>query len=214
MKSVETRCLLAVSLLVFTSCRWIRDNVPIPMLPPSVDVTAKYYGGDNKEFTDSVKALIAQEKKLGCMVMPQGLGANAAGVGDTPILDAVASSGLRVVSALDSLDAAKVSRYKNEIGNKSFKIADEDKDKFEGIQYIVVYTMGSNATSAGGRPVYTSSIDMKFWWIRGGDLVATVTATTEGGPANDFASLAGKIAAELARAGLPGTKPMTAEQAK
>lgn len=207
--------LVVVSGLLFlTSCNWLRGVLPDGVVPPTVNVSAKYFAADNAEFAESTKAVLGQGKKLGCMVMPQVLGRNAAGVEDTSVLNAVAGSGLRVVSALDSLDAAKVKSYKEEIGNKSFKIADEDKDKFEGIQYIVVYSIGSATVNSGGRPLHTSSIEMKFWWIRGGDLVATVTATTTGGPANDFAGLSEKISAELAIKGLPGTKMAPAGESK
>lgn len=208
-KSVPIR-LFGFALLALASCQ----------AKPDVKAECNYYGTNNRDFSIAASAAL-DAGQMGGMLMPE-LGGRSGRNGsdrDTRFLNAVAKSGMRVVNALDSFDAAKIERYKKEIGSKTFAIAPEDKDKFEGVQYLIVYGTGSErkmrpehvGTKKNGDPIYRNrpyfhnSLDMKFWWIRGGDLIATVVAEGNYDTADNYSGMDDTVADALIRAGVPGT---------
>ena len=197
------RSLVLVSLLpLFASCSMI-DSLSGPK------ANAEVFAGPSSQCALAVEATLAKGEKVGAMLLPE----HSQQRSNMVLLKGIARAGLKVINGADTFDAARIQRYKDQAGSGRFDIAPEDKVAFHGVQYIIIYSQFSDQASDGplvdrgqATGYWVNKIEMKFWDVATGELVATCEASGTYASANKFADMDEVIAQEMRKAGLPGVK--------
>lgn len=169
---------------------------------------AEVYSAASTNSTLAAEAAISQGQKVGAMLLPE----YSQQLSNLVILKGVGRTGLKVINGADSFDAARIQRYKDQAGVGKFEIAPEDKGKFEGVRYIIIYSHFSAPRSDGpfipgqASGYFDNKIEMKFWDVATGELVAICEASGTYGSPNKFDGMEGPIADALRQARLPGVQ--------
>ena len=172
---------------------------------------ASVYCHDEKDLLAAINSQETSGDKIRCMLIPESVYEKG---DDTEVLDAIASTGLGVVNAMDSMDAKTVEMYKRGVQSSSFKIAEADKDKFKGVQYIIIYHRGWKWQPEFPNLLhFGSKVEMKFWWVRGGSLSATATSAGDYNWYGDYSGQSQQLTEALRKQRLPGTKAVAAPDA-
>lgn len=163
---------------------------------------------DEPEFLAAIKQRQDSGNKVACMILPENISVRG---GDTDILNVFLAAGLRVINAMDSMDQKTLLKYKKGLESQNFKIDDADKDKFNGVDYIVIYRRDWKWQPEFPNLLhFTSKIEMKLWWVRNGLLVATLTSEGDYNSYGDYSGQSAKLTEALCQQRLPGTKPIEA----
>lgn len=197
------RSLALVALLpLFASCSMIKS-----LSGPAA--TAEVFAGPASNARVAVEAAFARGESVAAMLLPEF----SRQASNMIILKGVARTKLDVINGADSFDAQKIQRYKDQVGGGRFDIAPEDAVKFTGVRYIIVYSQFSEPASDGpfvnrgqATGYFNNKIEMKFWDVATGQLVATCEASGTYGSQNKFEGMDDAIANALRSAGLPGVQ--------
>lgn len=213
--------LLLLSLLLLPACsavksigvaRTVGQLVPTvgavsPMVDSLAAPTAKaevFVSDSGPQFLDVELAKI-QGRQIAAMLLPE----QTQQLSSMIVLKGVARSGLRVINAMDSFDAARIQAYKDQAGSGKFAIAPEDRVRFDGVQYIIIYSQISQPARGplghGQASGYCQNrIEMKFWHVATGELVAVCEASGTYATPNRYDGMDVEISRALIEARLPG----------
>ncbi|MBK8096355.1 MAG: hypothetical protein IPK26_04565 [Planctomycetes bacterium] len=174
----------------------------------SARATAGIYCNDEPDFLAAIKAQQDEGKKVRCMLIPENTALRGR---DKEILDIFGASGIGVINAMDSMDEKTLSKYKHGIQSQGFKIEDADKDKFDGVQYVVIYNRDWKWQPEFPNLLHFSShIELKCWWVRGGRLLATARSDGDYNWYGDYSGQSERLTEAIRRENLPGTRPIEA----
>ena len=152
----------------------------------------------------AIEASLRRGEKIKAMLLPE----HSREASNLLILKSVGRAGLAVINASGSFDAARIQRYKDQAGAGRFDIAPEDRVMFEGVRYVIVYSHFSERASRmlGGRSaVYCDNrIEMKFWDVASGQLMATCEAKGTYASPDRYEGMDVAITAALLQAKVPG----------